>query len=243
VLGCQNLNKKLLLFLPEHAYNCLEREIYSMWISVVILIIFVVLFAVGLALYVFLDSEFGSVMSLIGAVASVMTFIFITVSSSVGIKTGYVGVERNFGGAYTGRVIRETGMHWYTMAPSHGVDKVDVRNNKLPVKVSVMKDKTYNVDASVEVVYDLNPDKLVNLKSNYSDYKNTVISATVKQVLTSNNTLANSQSLTSLDEQQIKDKLHKFGIEVTNIYMNSYKLTNSSNFGINSNNNNNNNNN
>jgi len=214
-----------------------------MWFSVVLLIIFVVLFIVGLLLYLLQDSEIGSFMSIIGGIFSVASFVIITVGSSFGIKTGYVGVERNYGGAYTGRVISETGMHWYSTAPSHDIDKVDVRNNKLPVKVSVMKDKTYNVDASVEVVYDLNPNKLVNLKSNYSDYKNTVISATVKQVLTSNNTLANSQSLTSLDEQQIKDKLHVFGIEVTNIYMNSYKLTNSSNFGINSNNNNNNNNN
>lgn len=211
-----------------------------MWISFVILIIFVVLFVLGLVLCLLPDSEFGQGMAFIGVVGSIITFVFITMGSTVRIPTGYVGVERNFGGAYTGRVIRETGIHWYTKAPSHGIDKVDIRNNKLPVKVSVMKDKTYNVDASVEVVYDLNPDKLVDLKSNYSDYKNTVISATVKQILTSNNTLANSQSLTSLDEQQIKDKLHKFGIEVTNIYMNSYKLTNSSNFGINNNNNNNN---
>ena len=214
-----------------------------MWVSFIVLIVFVVLFAIGMLLLIMQDSEAGGFMALIGFIASVVVFLFITLTSTFGVKTGHVAVERNFGGAYTGRVIRETGLHWYSVAPSHKLEDVDVRNNKLPVKVSVMKDKTYNVDASVEVVYDLNPNKLVHLQSNYSDYKNTVISATVKQVLTSNNTLANSQSLTSQDEQQIKDKLHSFGIEVTNIYMNSYKLTNSSNFGINGNVNNNNSNN
>ena len=46
------------------------------------------------------------------------------------------------------------------------MEKVDVRNDKTVVKVNVMKDRTYNVHAKMEVVYDLEPKKVVDLLTN-----------------------------------------------------------------------------
>lgn len=211
-----------------------------MWISSWVAIISIVLALAFLFLAVKNKENYSSNLSFVSAIVAILfgivTFfsvLNVVVFSSFNISTGNIGLEKNFSGSYTGKVFTQTGTHWFEVAPSHDVEKVDIRNNKLPVEVNVMKDKTYNVNANVEVVYDLNPNKLVDLKSNYSDYKNTVIGATVKQVLTSNNTLANSQSLSETDQKQITEKLRKFGIEVTNIYMNSYKLTNSSNYGFN----------
>lgn len=219
-----------------------------MWLSAVILVVLVIAAAVLLGLWMLSGGDYGDYdtaggFGLLFGIASAVMFFFILGMSSFSVPTGNIAVEKDFGGAYTGKVYTTPGYHAFAHAPSYGVKQVDVRNNKLPVEVNVMKDKTYNVNASVEVVYDLEPDKVVNLLSNYSDYKNTVIGATIKQVLTSNNTLANSQSLSAEDEAQIKQKLNNYGIKVTNIYMNSYKLTNSSNFGVNVNGNNNGNNN
>ena len=209
-----------------------------MWLSVIAILIAavvsIVLFVIG---NITGDDEVSGTGIMVGIVAIGITIVTLF-CSTVNISTGTVGLEKDYSGSYTGKVFSETGTHILAVAPSHSVDEIDVRNNKLPVSVNVMKDKTYNVTASVEVVYDLNPSKLVELKSKYSDYKNTVIGATVKQVLTSNNTLANSQSLSEKDAKEITDKLKGFGIEVTNRYMNSYKLTNSSNFAVNGNMNN-----
>lgn len=209
-----------------------------MWLSVIAILIAavvsIVLFVIG---NITRDDEVSGTGIMVGIVAIGITIVTLF-CSTVNISTGTVGLEKDYSGSYTGKVFSETGTHILAVAPSHSVDEIDVRNNKLPVSVNVMKDKTYNVTASVEVVYDLNPSKLVELKSKYSDYKNTVIGATVKQVLTSNNTLANSQSLSEKDAKEITDKLKGFGIEVTNMYMNSYKLTNSSNFSVNGNMNN-----
>mgnify|MGYP001594981149 CR=1 FL=1 len=205
-----------------------------------LIIVVVVLLLAGVALLIvagLTDFDFSVLGGILLGVGVVLG-LFSIIATTYNIKTGYAGLEKNFSGSYTGKVVSKTGTHWFSIPASHDMEKVDIRNNKLPVTVNVMKDKTYNVSASVEVVYDLKPSKLVNLKSNYSDYKNTVIGATVKQVITSNNSLANSQTLSQEDQQQITEKLDKFGIVVTNIYMNSYKLTNSSNFGFNSNNNN-----
>jgi hypothetical protein len=168
-----------------------------------------------------------------GIVVSVIWFGIITMMSTVPVSTGYVQVVKGWGDVYTGKVIEKPGLHFYTIPPSYSIEQVDVRNNKLGVSVNLMKNQTYNVSASIEIVYDLEPSKLVTLLSNYSDYNNTVIGATVKQVVTSNNTLANSQSLTPQDEKEITTKLSSYGVNVTSIYMNSYKLTNSSNLGFN----------
>lgn len=204
-----------------------------MWFSATMLVIgFIILVFSGVG-YAMTESDGFGIAGFLGGFITGMFGLIVVIGSMFNLSTGNAGLEQNYSGSYTGKVFTQTGTHWFGKAPSHKIEKVDIRNNKLPVEVNVMKDKTYNVNANVEVVYDLNPNKLVDLKSNYSDYKNTVIGATVKQVLTSNNTLANSQSLSATDQKQITDKLHKFGIEVTNIYMNSYKLTNSSNYGFN----------
>lgn len=209
-----------------------------MWVSVIALAVLVVVGLLLLVLGLVKSDTFTLEPAAWTFVFAVFQAIIIVGLSTVSVPSGSVAMEKNFGGAYTGRVIKKPGINMFAVPVSHGVEKVDVRNNKVPVKVSVMKDKTYNVDAGIEVVYDLNPDKVVDLYTNYAGFKSTVIGATVKQVVTSNNTLANSQTLTPNDEKEITDKLATYGIKVTNIYMDSYKLTNSSNFGINSNNNN-----
>lgn len=158
-------------------------------------------------------------------------FIF----SSYSVPTGKVGVEQGFGGNYTGKVVTQTGFHAFGKPVTHYMEKVDVRNDKTVVKVNVMKDRTYNVHAKMEVVYDLEPNKVVDLLTNNPKYKSTVIGSTVKQVVTDNNSLANSQTLSETEQKIIKDKLDSFGIKVTNIYMDSYQLTNTNNFAINAN--------
>ena len=155
--------------------------------------------------------------------------------SSYGVPTGKVGVEQGFGGNYTGKVVTKTGFHAFGKPMTHHMEKVDVRNDKTVVKVDVMKDRTYNVHAKMEVVYDLDPNKVVNLLTNNPKYKSTVIGSTVKQVVTENNSLADSQTLSETEQKIIKDKLDYFGIKVTNIYMDSYQLTNTNNFAINAN--------
>lgn len=155
--------------------------------------------------------------------------------SSYSVPTGKVGVEQAFGGNYTGKVVTQTGFHAFGKPATHYMEKVDIRNDKTAVKVNVMKDKTYNVHAKMEVVYDLEPEKIVDLLTNNPKYKSTVIGSTVKQVVTENNSLANSQTLSETEQKIIKNKLDHFGIKVTNIYMDSYQLTNSNNFAINSN--------
>ena len=155
--------------------------------------------------------------------------------SSYSVPTGKVGVEQAFGGNYTGKVVNRTGFHAFAKPVTHYMEKVDVRNDKTVVKVNVMKDRTYNVHAKMEVVYDLEPNKVVDLLTNNPKYKSTVIGATVKQAVTENNSLANSQTLSDTEQKIIKNKLDHFGIKVTNIYMDSYQLTNSNNFAINAN--------
>ncbi|MCT1186583.1 hypothetical protein EFL96_12590 [Lactococcus lactis] len=211
-----------------------------MWISFMILIAIVVIATIISILLWILSDRYARVFntilsSICGLFIALMWFLFIFVLSSVSVPTGYASLEKSWGGRYTGKVFTETGRHFWAIAPSYETKRVDIRNNKEAVAVNVMKDKTYNVSASIEVVYDLQPNKLVDLLSNYSDYKNTVIGATVKNVVTSNNTLANSQSLNPKDEKEIENELAKYGVKVTNIYMNSYKLTNSSNYALNAN--------
>ncbi|MCS9997162.1 hypothetical protein EFL81_10130 [Weissella confusa] len=169
--------------------------------------------------------------SFIAGVIVLLTMMF----TSFSLPTGTVGVEENFGGRYTGKVYKEAGFHAFSFPVSHSMKKVDVRNDKTTVKVDVMKDETYNVHAKIEVVYDLEPDKLVKLLSNNPNYKSTVISAVVKQVVTSNNSLANSQTLNGAEQKEVAEKLDKYGIKVTNIYMDSYQLTNSNNYALNTN--------
>lgn len=155
--------------------------------------------------------------------------------SSYSVPTGKVGVEQGFGGNYTGKVVTQTGFHAFGKPVTHYMERVDVRNDKTVVKVNVMKDRTYNVRAKMEVVYDLEPNKVVDLLTNNPKYKSTVIGSTVKQVVTENNSLANNQTLSETEQKIIKDKLDHFGIKVTNIYMDSYQLTNTNNFAINAN--------
>ena len=155
--------------------------------------------------------------------------------SSYSVPTGKVGVEQGFGGNYTGKVVTQTGFHAFGKPVTHYMERVDVRNDKTVVKVNVMKDRTYNVHAKMEVVYDLEPNKVVDLLTNNPKYKSTVIGSTVKQVVTENNSLANNQTLSETEQKIIKDKLDHFGIKVTNIYMDSYQLTNTNNFAINAN--------
>lgn len=164
----------------------------------------------------------------------VVGFLF----SSYSVPTGKVGVEKGFGGNYTGKVVTQTGFHAFSKPMTHRMERIDIRNDKTSVKVNVMKDKTYNVHAKMEVVYDLEPNKLVDLLTNNPKYKSTVIGSTVKRVVTENNSLADSQTLSADEQKIIKDKLNKYGIKVTNIYMDSYQITNSNNFAINANNNN-----
>lgn len=173
----------------------------------------------------------GAGIAILPLFIALMAFIF----SSYSVPTGKVGVEKAFGGNYTGKVVTQTGFHAFGKPVTHYMEKVDVRNDKTVVKVNVMKDRTYNVHAKMEVVYDLEPKKVVDLLTNNPKYKSTVIGSTVKQVVTENNSLANSQTLSETEQKIIKDKLDHFGIKVTNIYMDSYQLTNSNNFAINAN--------
>ncbi|CDI46370.1 hypothetical protein BN927_02492 [Lactococcus lactis subsp. lactis Dephy 1] len=217
-----------------------------MWISFMILItIIVITTIISILFWIFSDRYYRVsntiITSIFGFFIALVWFLLIFALSSVSVPTGYASLEKSWGGRYTGKVFTETGRHFWAIAPSYDTKRVDIRNNKEAVPVNVMKDKTYNVSASVEVVYDLQPNKLVDLLSKYSDYKNTVIGAIVKNVITSNNILANSQSLTPKDEKEIENELAKYGVKVTNIYMNSYKLTNSSNYALNANVNSNNN--
>ena len=122
--------------------------------------------------------------------------------------------------------------HAFEKPMTNNMEEVDVRNDKTVVNVDVMKDMTYNVHAKMEVVYDLDPNKVVDLLTNNPKYKSTVIGSTVKQVVTANNSLANSQKLSEAEQKIIKDKLDHFGIKVTSIYMDSYQLTNTNNFAI-----------
>lgn len=206
-----------------------------MWVSFIVLIALVIVAILSFVLGIAVDDDDFLGFSGVVAFISVAWFLIITLFTCVGIPTGQVGVISDAGGKYTGQVIEKSGLHFFAAPMSYDVKNVDIRNDKTAVKVNVMKDQTYNVSAKIEVVYDLNPDKVVDLLSNNSDYKNTVIAASVKQVVTSNNSLANSQSLTADDEKQIENKLKKYGVIVTNIYMDSYKLTNSSNFAMNAN--------
>lgn len=157
------------------------------------------------------------------------------ITSSYTVPSGTVAVDKGFGGNYTGKVVTTPGLHVLAKPVSHHMEKVDIRNDKTSVKVDVMKDKAYNVHAKMEVIYDLEPKKIVDLLKNNPHYKSTVIGATVKEVVTENNSLANSQTLNDKEKKLIKDKLESYGIQVTNIYMDSYQLTNSNNFAINQN--------
>lgn len=198
-----------------------------------------ILFIIGLILAVvalgwgFHEEELGfwGLIAIIPLVIAFVAFDF----SSYSVPTGKVGVEQGFGGNYTGKVVTKTGYHAFGKPITHHMEKVDVRNDKTVVKVDVMKDKTYNVHAKMEVVYDLEPNEVVELLTNNPKYKSTVIGSTVKQVVTENNSLANSQTLSETEQKIIKDKLDHFGIKVTNIYMDSYQLTNTNNFAINAN--------
>lgn len=209
-------------------------------IDLVTLIIFIslVVLAVISAIVFFVTKdisieELASAVSVIFTIGAVLVGLFGVLASTSRIATGEVGVVRDFGGAYTGKVISSSGMHWFSTYPSEYVDKVDVRNNKTSVKVNVMKDKQYNVSAKLEVVYNLEPDKLVKLLSQNPNYKSTVISSEVKNVITANDSLANKQYLSDAEKQDITKRLDKYGIKVTNIYMDSYKLTNANNFALN----------
>ena len=202
-----------------------------MWISVVVLIILVILGLVGL-----LSRDDGFInLGLWSLVISAIMAILIVLFSTTTLSTGEVGLVENMGGGYSGKVLKKTGINWFATAPSQSVKNVDIRNDKVSVPVNVMKDNSTNVSANIEVVYDLNPNRLVDLLSKNPNYKSTAISATVKQVVTSNNSLADSQSLTNEDIDHIENKLKSYGIIVTNVYMNSYKLTNSNNYMMNAN--------
>lgn len=198
-----------------------------------------ILFIIGLILAVVAlgwgfhedELDLGGPIAMFLLVIAFIGFIF----SSYSVPTGKVGVEQGFGGNYTGKVVTQTGYHAFGKPITHHMEKVDVRNDKTVVKVDVMKDRTYNVHAKMEVVYDLEPNKVVDLLTNNPKYKSTVIGSTVKQVVTENNSLANSQTLSETEQKIIKDKLNHFGIKVTNIYMDSYQLTNTNNFAINAN--------
>ena len=198
-----------------------------------------ILFIIGLVLAVVAigwgvyeeDLVLGAAIAIIPLVIAFVAFDL----SSYSVPTGKVVIEKGFGGNYTGKVATQTGVHAFEKPMTNMTEEVDVRNDKTVVKVDVMKDMTYNVHAKMEVVYDLDPNKVVDLLTNNPKYKSTVIGSTVKQVVTANNSLANSQALSEAEQKIIKDKLDNFGIKVTNIYMDSYQLTNTNNFAINAN--------
>lgn len=204
-----------------------------MGIGAIILIIISVVIFIGCLVFSMLDSDFSTM--IIGLPILIFGIGIVIMSTSVSVPTGTVALEKDYGGRYTGNVISDPGYHMFSVPMSHGLKNVDIRNDKTTVKVDVMKNEKYNVHASIEVVYDLESDKIVDLLSSNPNYKSTIISSVVKNTITSNNSLANKQELSEQEKQDIIDKLSVHGIKVTNIYMNSYRLTNTLNFQQNNN--------